>query len=436
MASDIETDNQVQPMDTLCSAYNELLPLLTNPPAEHETCGLAGGGGYFGSCSCGNVYKCNKFLRRCEKDEHYGSLSKSDCEKECGGDDDEVAVGHEAQQPPQQQPPQQQPPQQQQQVVESSAAPQLTRSTGQLAARTLGMYVLVADDTDKVYTSTHEWTPQLHPYQQQGADVLYLTFLNPALMPSVPPAFAALAKSRGTGAAGAVPSGTTIIFAIGGEAYSTKPNPWDWLTTQAKAEAMAAEVAQWPKKYGCDGIDLDIETGAGAAKGAGANLVHFVAKLKELAPKMVVTQPVFGSPSSVPAANAMLEAAYNHSLASPAFGAVSKVGIMIYSGVGAETYLDNYEHGCDKHCSQWYCPLAACVPAANMVLGAGGASSATTIATLADDVVSKGLGGIMVWYASLIDKATGKAALQYGSDGDASGGALDAWAKALKRMQA
>ena len=66
---------------------------------------------------------------------------------------------------------------------------------------------------------------------------------------------------------------------------------------------MAEEVAQWPSKYvernsyslahffrddahlfctpvhryGCDGIDLDIETGAGAAAGAGTHLVEFVA---------------------------------------------------------------------------------------------------------------------------------------------------------------
>ena len=26
---------------------------------------------------------------------------------------------------------------------------------------------------------------------------------------------------------------------------------------------MASEVATWPDKYGCDGIDLDIEEGAG-----------------------------------------------------------------------------------------------------------------------------------------------------------------------------
>jgi hypothetical protein len=94
------------------------------------------------------------------------------------------------------------------------------------------MYVLVADDTDKVYTSTHTWRPQLYDYQAKGTNTLFLTFLNPARMPDVPPAFAALAKSRGTGSPGAVPNSTTVMFAIGGQAYSERPNPWDWYVTR------------------------------------------------------------------------------------------------------------------------------------------------------------------------------------------------------------
>ena len=70
--------------------------------------------------------------------------------------------------------------------------------------------------------------------------------------------------------------------------------------------------------------------------------------------------------------------------------------------------LDNYEHGCTAHCSQWYCPLAACVPAADLVLGAGGAASAATIARLASDVTAKRLGGVMVWYASAAPLAARK----------------------------
>lgn len=49
----------------------------------------------------------------------------------------------------------------------------------------------------------------------------------------------------------------------GGYAYSVKQNPWNWLTSKEAAEAMAEKVAEWPEKYGCDGIDLDLEDGAG-----------------------------------------------------------------------------------------------------------------------------------------------------------------------------
>jgi len=296
------------------------------------------------------------------------------------------------------------------------------------------MYILLADDTDKVYTSTYNWSPQLYPYQQTGTNTLFYTFINPSRMPAVPPAFAALAKTRGSGATGAVPNGTTIMFAIGGQAYSENPNPWDWLTSTEKAEAMAAEVALWPGKYGCDGIDLDIETGAGSSDVAGQHMVDFISKLKELNPHMVVTQPVFGSPSSVPAANRMIEAAYNTSLASKALASIAKVGIMVYSGTGSEEWTQYYTDGCTQHCSAYFCPLAACVPMADMVLGASGAESSGTINTLGNDVKTKQMGGVMVWYASVLDSATGSSGLEYGNM-DASHTKLDAWAEALQAMQ-
>ena len=56
-----------------------------------------------------------------------------------------------------------------------------------------------------------------------------------------------------------------IDFNTGGEAYSTGTfNPWPWLTSQSAAEEMAERVAKWPTEYNCDGIDLDLEEGAGA----------------------------------------------------------------------------------------------------------------------------------------------------------------------------
>ena len=88
-----------------------------------------------------------------------------------------------------------------------------------------------------------------------------------------------------------------ILHVLGGYAYSVQINPWPWLTSKSAAEAMATKVAQWPEKYGCDGIDLDIEDGAGDAAGAGANMIHFIRKLRELNPKMIIGQPTYGFPA-------------------------------------------------------------------------------------------------------------------------------------------
>merc|ERR1719187_771330 len=104
----------------------------------------------------------------------------------------------------------------------------------------------------------------------------------------VPPSFQKLAATRGSGAPGSVPANTVIMFAIGGYSYSVKPNPWHWLTSKEAAEKMAVKVSEWPDKYGCDGIDLDLEEGAGAKRAAGPNMIHFIRKLKELRPDMIV----------------------------------------------------------------------------------------------------------------------------------------------------
>ena len=330
----------------------------------------------------------------------------------------------------------------------SALALLLPVASAALPEQILGMYILVADDGDKPrpltwngpkvgpYNSTTEWQPQLHPYQQKGTNTLFFTFLNPKLMPEVPPSFVALAKTRGKSTKGAVPADTSIIFAIGGQAYSSKPIAWEWLLSKEKAEAMAVEVAKWPAKYGCDGIDLDIEAGIGDKKIVGENMVYFVSKLKQLAPKMVVTQPVYGNPGEVQAPQRLLEASYNksHGLdgAAQVFGSVSKVGIMNYYSAG--NFVDTYQNACSKFCSKWMCPVAACIPAKDIVLGLTGAASAEMIASHADDVKARGLGGIMVWYATVMDEATGEAALKYQGE-DASNDQLEAWTTGLKVMK-
>jgi chitinase len=59
---------------------------------------------------------------------------------------------------------------------------------------------------------------------------------------------------------------------------------------------MAVRVAEWPEKYGIDGIDLDLEEGAGAQRAAGENMVHFIRKLRTLVPNLIISQPVYGYP--------------------------------------------------------------------------------------------------------------------------------------------
>ena len=108
-----------------------------------------------------------------------------------------------------------------------------------------------------------------------------------------------------------MPASTLIMFAIGGYAYSLAPNPWAWLTSREAAEQMAEEVrprhssryphlcvqvATWRGLYNIDGIDLDIEAGAGDRAEAGPNMVHFIRRLKSLQPEMIVSQPTYGYP--------------------------------------------------------------------------------------------------------------------------------------------
>ena len=113
---------------------------------------------------------------------------------------------------------------------------------------------------------------------------------------------------------------------------------------------------------------------------------------------------------------------------------VDRIGIMVYQGTGSVDCLRNYINGSSHQGSA----ITVDVPPSTIVLGAGGQASAVTIEKLATTVHDQGLGGIMVWYASVIDAATGKVGNQY------SGGAMDAsiqsnetkstWKKALDIM--
>merc|ERR1719385_170168 len=211
----------------------------------------------------------------------------------------------------------------------------------------------------------------------------------------VPPSFQKLAATRGSGAPGSVPANTVIMFAIGGYAYSIKPNPWHWLTSREKAEKMAEKVAEWPALYGCDGIDLDLEEGAGAKREAGPNMIQFIRRLKELAPNMIVSQPVYGYPQ-VQAESDVINASWDTEGNSQ--GLADSIGLMVYEGTQALQYVKNYANGA----GQWQgFPIKVNAPKNTILLGAKGSSSSATIMKLARASVKDDLLGIMVWYASV-----------------------------------
>jgi len=282
--------------------------------------------------------------------------------------------------------------------------------------KVVGLYLLVADD-DWPYKSSTKWVPKLPDYMST-VNVLWLAFVNPADMPALPPAMASIGHNR--------PSGTQkVIASVGGEAYSASAS-WPWLASTEAAEAMAAQVVQWKSKYGIDGIDLDIE-----GNQPGPTALAFAKKVKELDPTFIVTQPVFGSPQ-IKEENYMVNQVFAKSADHTT---IDKIGIMVYEGTGSLQYVKDYVNGT----KQWQgFPIHVDVPPQQVMLGAGGQASASTITALAQAAHDQNLDGIMVWYASVLDSATGKHGNQY------SGGSMDAsiqsdatkatWAKALDIM--
>jgi len=289
----------------------------------------------------------------------------------------------------------------------------------------MGMYILLADDTEPGYhTDNAAWQPLLHPYQQEGANVLFFTFINPATM-DVPAAFQKLAATRGTGVEGAVPADTLIIFAIGGYAYSIKPNPWQWLTSRRRAEAMAERVARWKDDFKIDGIDLDLEEGAGSRKEAGPNMVHFVRRLKQLQPDLLVSQPTYGYPQ-IQAEIDVINASWEVGGASN--GLADSIGLMVYEGTQALQYVKNYAGGS----SMWQgFPIKVDVPTDRILLGCKGASSSTTIKKLAEKSVRQDLLGVMVWFCSV----RGGLVYSQGWDCSDSADSMAAYVQAMNYMK-
>ena len=273
--------------------------------------------------------------------------------------------------------------------------------------RVLGMYILLADNFEEGFETGADWEPMLYPYQQAAANVLYFTFIDPASM-EVPRSFQKLAQTKGTYKEGAVPADTLIFFAIGGYAYSQDPNPWKWLLSQEAAEEKAKEVAHWRDDYGIDGIDLDIEAGAGSHPDAGGNLLHFIRQLKSIHPDLLISQPTYGYPQ-IAAEIDVINGSWMPGGAST--GYADNIGIMLYEGILSLDYVDNYASGSSQ--GEGF-PISVDVPTRSILVGSRGSNSAENIEYMAMECLSRDLQGIMVWYASV------RNGLQYEPDWDAT----------------
>jgi len=154
----------------------------------------------------------------------------------------------------------------------------------------------------------------------------------------------------------------------------------------------------------------------------------FVAKLRSVAPGMIITQPVYGYPG-VKEENYVV----NEAFAKDSAVRVDSIGIMAYSGTGSLSFVRNYA----SPPSYAGAPITSPVPTSKILVGACGCASDGDIQALATAVQKQDLGGIMVWYSSVNDKATGKPGNQYGGgnmDSSNKGTTAD-WAKALAIME-
>ena len=298
-----------------------------------------------------------------------------------------------------------------------------------LPKRMSGFYCLFADDTVKNYTSTDVWQPNLYDYQLDGANVVFMTFVNPALLPALPPAMEKFAKCKGQN--GCMKKDVPLMVSIGGEAYSRQE--WAFLASQSAAEAMAEKVAAWAD-FGVDGIDLDIEGLAGSTKAAGVNLMAFAKKLRALKPDLLLTQPVYGSPGEA-AEDYIVNNGWTNSTGPwTSTGLVDRVGIMLYSGLQSLRWVKDYAAAT----KQWDgFPIHVDVPTPAIVAGIDGQAADSTVMSMANAVVSQNLGGYMVWFASVFDATNNRSALTYGKgqmDSSEAGRRSKVWAQAAALM--
>ena len=157
---------------------------------------------------------------------------------------------------------------------------------------------------------------------------------------------------------------------------------------------MAEIVATWVPDFGIDGIDLDIEQGAGDQWEAGPNLGHFMKRLREIHPDIIISVPTYGFPQ-VQAEIDVINLSWNVGATSNNYG--DSIGIMVYLGSDSLNYVENFAHGSEQFDSA----ITVDVPYEAIMLGANGKTTNGPIVDMANEVVRQDLLGIMVWFGSV-----------------------------------
>ena len=94
-------------------------------------------------------------------------------------------------------------------------------------------------------------------------------------------------------------------------------------------------------------------------------MIHFVKKLRQLQPKMIIGQPTYGFPQ-VKAEIAVINASWKNKIST---GVADAVGLMVYQGTQALNYVKNYADAS----KQWSgFPIKTDVPRNCILLGAKG----------------------------------------------------------------
>ena len=138
-------------------------------------------------------------------------------------------------------------------------------------------------------------------------------------------------------------------------------------------------------------------------------MVHFIRRLRGLQPDIIVGQPTFGYPQ-VRAENDVINASWRPDGGSN--NLADSVGLMVYEGSMSLDYVKNYAQGTQ----QWEgFPIHVNVPYESIVVGCKGSASSDDVARLATECMTKGLQGIMVWFASV------RGGFVYATSWDASG---------------